>query len=328
MWEPSNNANQLLEIFSVKGYKETRAGFGDAIYDLAHIDNKVVALSADLAHSVKLTKFIQKFPHRFFQCGVAEANMIGVAAGLTIGGYIPFAASFANFVTGRVFDQIRQSVCYSNKNVKICGSHSGLSLGEDGASHQILEDIALMRSLPNMSVLVGADYTQTYKLTFLAYKHNGPVYLRFSRPPTPVFFPDDIEFEFGKAFIMKKGKDVSIFVTGLLTYHAILATAHLEKLNISAELINIHTVKPLDEECIINSVRHTGCAVIVEEHQVNGGLGESIARCIVSYYPVPCEFVAVQNKFGESGKPHELFEKYNLTEANIVSAAQKAISRK
>jgi len=271
--------------------------------------------------------FIKAFPKRFFQAGIAEANMIGVAAGLTIGGKIPFVGTFANFATGRVFDQIRQSVCYSGKNVKICASHAGLTLGEDGASHQILEDIALMRSLPEMTVINPCDYNQTKAATKAIAKHEGPVYLRFGRPKMPVFINEDMPFELGKALLLNEGDDVSIFATGHMVWKALKAAEILNEKGISAEVINIHTIKPLDEKAIIDSVKRTGCVVTAEEHQKNGGLGDAIAQVLCKYHPAPMEIVAVNDCFGESGSPEELLVKYGLDTPNIVEAAEKVISR-
>ncbi len=307
--------------------KDTRSGFGDALYELGKNNSDVVALCADLTGSLKMNKFADEFPKRFFQSGIAEANMTGMAAGMTIGGKIPFVGTFANFATGRVYDQIRQSVAYSKKNVKICGSHAGISLGEDGATHQILEDIGLMKMLPEMVVINPCDYAQTYAATLAIADHAGPVYLRFGRPKVPVF-TSDLPFEIGKAIILNKGVDVTIIATGHLVWTAIQAGIELEKKGINAEIINIHTIKPLDDKAIINSVAKTKCVVTAEEHQRNGGLGDSIAQLLSRELPSPIEMIAVNDKFGESGKPDELMKKYNLDVVDIVKAAERAIGRK
>ena len=307
--------------------KDTRSGFGAALYELGQENENVIALCADLSGSLKMGDFIKAFPERFFQAGVAEANMIGVAAGLTIGKKIPFVGTFANFATGRVFDQIRQSVCYSGKNVKICASHAGLTLGEDGASHQILEDIALMRSLPGMTVINPCDYNQTKAATKAISKYEGPVYLRFGRPKMPIFIDETMPFEIGKALLLNEGDDVSIFATGHLVWKALKAAEILNEKGISAEVINIHTIKPLDEKAIIDSVKRTGCVVTAEEHQKNGGLGDAIAQVLCKYHPAPMEIVAVNDCFGESGSPEELLVKYGLDTPDIVEAAEKVISR-
>lgn len=308
--------------------KDTRSGFGAGMQELGQENEKVVALCADLVGSLKLAPFIKENPERFFQCGISEANMIGVSAGLTIGGKIPFATTFANFATGRVYDQIRQSVAYSNKNVKICASHAGITLGEDGATHQILEDIGMMRMLPGMTVINPCDYNQTKAATKAIADYEGPVYLRFGRPVVPVFTDADQKFEIGKAWMVNEGKDVSIFATGHLVWEAILAGELLEKEGIDAEIINIHTIKPLDEEAILKSVTKTGCAVSAEEHNRLGGLGDAIAQVLVKNQLVPQEYVAVDDSFGESGTPEKLMEKYGLTAKDIVAAAKKAIERK
>jgi len=308
--------------------KDTRSGFGAGMQELGQENEKVVALCADLVGSLKLAPFIKENPERFFQCGISEANMIGVSAGLTIGGKIPFATTFANFATGRVYDQIRQSVAYSNKNVKICASHAGITLGEDGATHQILEDIGMMRMLPGMTVINPCDYNQTKAATKAIADYVGPVYLRFGRPVVPVFTDADQKFEIGKAWMVNEGKDVSIFATGHLVWEAILAGELLEKEGIDAEIINIHTIKPLDEEAILKSVTKTGCAVSAEEHNRLGGLGDAIAQVLVKNQLVPQEYVAVDDSFGESGTPEKLMEKYGLTAKDIVAAAKKAIERK
>lgn len=302
--------------------KDTRSGFGAGLAELGRTNPNVVALCADLVGSLKMEKFIEENPERFFQVGIAEANMIGIAAGLTIGGKIPFTGTFANFSTGRVYDQIRQSVAYSDKNVKICASHAGLTLGEDGATHQILEDIGLMKMLPGMTVINTCDYNQTKAATIAIAKHHGPVYLRFGRPVVPVFMPEG-EFEIGKAIVLKEGTDVTIIATGHLVWEALQASEQLEALGISAEVINIHTIKPLDVAAILKSVSKTGFVITAEEHNILGGLGESVARVLVQNNPVPQEFVAVQDSFGESGTPEQLMEKYGLNAAAIVKAALK-----
>ena len=308
--------------------KDTRSGFGAGIAELGKSNPHVIALTADLAGSLKLDAFIKENPDRFFQCGIAEANMIGVSAGLTIGGHIPFATTFANFATGRVYDQIRQSVAYSNKNVKICASHAGLTLGEDGATHQILEDLGMMKMLPNMTVINPCDYNQTKAATLAIAEHVGPVYLRFGRPVIPVFTPADQKFEIGKAWTVNEGKDVSIFCTGHLVWEAIKAGEILSEQGIEADIINIHTIKPLDEEAILKSVRKTGCAVSAEEHMINGGLGDSVAQVLARNYPAPVEYVGVHDTFGESATPDQLMEKYGLTADKIVEQVKKVMKRK
>jgi transketolase len=311
-----------------KGSKETRAGFGEALYELGQQNPEIVALSADLTGSVKMDLFAKAFPDRFFQAGIAEANMIGMAAGLTIGGKIPFTGTFANFSTGRVYDQIRQSVAYSNKNVKICASHAGITLGEDGATHQILEDIGLMKMLPNMTVINPCDFTQTKAATFAIGKLTGPVYLRFGRPKVPDFTTADHVFEVGKAIILNEGTDVTIFSTGHLVWQTLEAEKILREKGINPEIINIHTIKPLDVESVIRSVTKTGCVVTAEEHMMNGGLGDSIAQVVSRYFPVPMEMVAVNDKFGFSGKPEELMKRFGLDSQHIVDQVLRAISRK
>lgn len=308
--------------------KDTRSGFGAGLLELGRTNKNVVALCADLTGSLKMDAFQKEFPERFIQCGIAEANMIGIAAGLTVGGKIPFTGTFANFSTGRVYDQIRQSVAYSDKNVKICASHAGLTLGEDGATHQILEDIGLMKMLPGMTVINPCDYNQTKAATMAIADHHGPVYLRFGRPSVPNFTPADQKFEIGKAVMLYEGKDVSIFATGHLVWKAILAQEILAGMGISAEVINIHTIKPLDNAAVLASVKKTRCVVTAEEHQRNGGLGDSIAQLLARENPAPVEMVAVNDSFGESGTPDELLVKYGLDTKDIVAAAQKAISRK
>ncbi|MDH5826930.1 transketolase family protein [Sphingobacterium sp. SG20118] len=308
--------------------KDTRSGFGAGLLVAGRQNNNVVALCADLIGSLKMNDFIKEFPERFFQIGIAEANMMGIAAGLTIGNKIPFTGTFANFSSGRVYDQIRQSIAYSNKNVKIAASHAGLTLGEDGATHQILEDIGLMKMLPGMTVINPCDYNQTKAATIAAAQYYGPVYLRFGRPIVPVFTPEDQEFEIGKAVMLNEGKDVTIIATGHLVWEAIQAGEELEKIGIDAEIINIHTIKPLDDEAILNSVRKTGCVVTAEEHNRLGGLGDSVAQLLAKKLPSPQEYVAVDDRFGESGTPAQLMEKYGLNAISIVLAVKKVISRK
>lgn len=317
-----------MKKFEYTEKKDTRSGFGAGLLELGRKNNNVVALCADLIGSLKMDAFIKEFPDRFIQCGIAEANMIGVAAGLTIGGKIPFAGTFANFATGRVYDQIRQSVAYSNKNVKICASHAGLTLGEDGATHQIMEDIGLMKMLPGMVVINPCDFNQTKAATIAIADHVGPVYLRFGRPAVPNFTPADQKFEIGKAILLNEGTDVTIIATGHLVWKSIEAAQILEQKGISAEVINIHTIKPLDEEVILKSVRKTKAVVSAEEHLMNGGLGDSIAQLLGRKLPTPIEMVAVNDKFGESGKPEDLLAKYGIDTINIIEAAQKVISRK
>jgi transketolase len=317
----------MLNDIQVTGKKDTRSGFGDGITELGRTNPNVVALTADLAGSLKLGTFIKENPDRFIQCGIAEANMIGIAAGLTIGGKIPYTTTFANFSTGRVYDQIRQSVAYSGKNVKICASHAGLTLGEDGATHQILEDIGMMKMLPGMTVIVPCDYEQTRLATIAIAKHEGPVYLRFGRPVWPIF-TEGMPFEIGKAQFFSRGTDLTIFACGHMVWNTIEAAKTLEAEGLSVEVVNIHTIKPLDEEAVLESVRKTGCAVTVEEHNVYGGLGESIARVTGTHAPVPIEMVGTQDTFGESGTPAQLLEKYGLSPAHIVAAAKKVIARK
>jgi len=308
--------------------KDTRSGFGAGLAELGDTNENVVALCADLVGSLKMDKFIENHPERFFQIGIAEANMMGIAAGLTIGGKIPFTGTFANFSTARVYDQVRQAIAYSGKNVKVCASHAGLTLGEDGATHQTLEDIGLMKMLPGMVVINPCDYNQTKAATIAIADYVGPVYLRFGRPSVPIFMPEDQEFVIGKAIQLTEGTDVTIVATGHLVWEALQASEKLEAMGISAEVINIHTIKPLDDEAILKSVGKTGCIVTAEEHNILGGLGESVSRVLVQNNPVPQEFVAVQDSFGESGTPAQLMEKYGLTDKAIVAAAEKAISRK
>ena len=317
-----------MKSYEILGQKDTRSGFGAGLHEAGKLDSNVVALCADLTGSLMMDAFKDEFPERFIQAGIAEANMISASAGLAIGGKIPFAGTFANFATGRVYDQIRQSVAYSHKNVKICASHAGLTLGEDGATHQILEDIGLMKMLPNMVVINPCDYNQTKAATMAIAKYDGPVYLRFGRPKWPVFIPEDMPFEIGKALMLNEGKDVTIFATGHMVWKAIEAGHALAEKGIDAEVINIHTIKPLDRDAILASVKKTGCVVSAEEHQMNGGLGDSIAQLLSREFPTPMEFVAVNDSFGESGTPDQLLEKYGLTTAAIVAAAERAVLRK
>lgn len=310
------------------GKKDTRSGFGDALTELGRTHPNVVALCADLVGSLKMQDFIDENPERFFQVGIAEANMIGISAGLTIGGKIPFAGTFANFATGRVYDQIRQSVAYSGKNVKICASHSGVTLGEDGATHQILEDIGLMKMLPGMTVINTCDYNQTKAATLAIADYDGPVYLRFGRPKVANFTPENQSFEIGKAVQLYEGTDVTIVATGHLVWEAIHAAQKLNEKGISAEVINIHTIKPLDEEAILKSVKKTGCVVTAEEHNFLGGLGESVSRTLAEHHPAPQEFVATQDTFGESGTPEQLFEKYGLNAEAIIEKVNRVMARK
>ncbi len=317
-----------MKQYETKEFKDTRSGFGAALHELGKINDNVIALCADLTGSLKMDAFAKDFPERFVQTGIAEANMMSVAAGLSITGKIPFAGTFANFATGRVYDQIRQSIAYSNKNVKICASHAGITLGEDGATHQILEDIGLMKMLPNMILINPCDYNQTYMATMAIAEYEGPVYLRFGRPKVPNFTNIDEKFEIGKAIVLKEGSDLSIFATGHLVWEAIEATKVLEEKGISVELINIHTIKPLDAQTILKSVAKTNAVVTAEEHMMNGGLGDSIAQLLVLEKPAPMEYVAVNDTFGESGKPADLMKKYGLSAENIIAAAERVIKRK
>lgn len=319
---------KIMNKYTITGNKDTRSGFGDALFELGSENENIVALTADLTGSVKMDKFEKAFPERFFQIGIAEANMMGIASGLTIGGKIPFTGTFANFSTGRVYDQIRQSIAYSNKNVKICASHAGLTLGEDGATHQILEDIALMRALPNMVVINPCDYNQTKLATKAVAQWIGPVYLRFGRPVVPIFTSLEDNFEIGKGIKMSDGVDVTIIATGHLVWESIQAVEELEKEGLTCDLINIHTIKPLDEEIILESVRKTGCVVSCEEHQFNGGLSDSVSQLLGRKLPTPIEYVGVDDSFGESGKPQELMEKYGLTSKSIIEKVRKVIDRK
>ena len=318
----------MLNDIKILNEKDTRSGFGEGIMVAGRRNPNVVALTADLAGSLKLNDFMKEFPDRFIQCGIAEANMIGVAAGLTIGGKIPFTTTFANFSTSRVYDQVRQSVAYSGKNVKICASHAGLTLGEDGATHQVLEDIGMMKMLPGMSVIVPCDFNQTKAATIAIAEYEGPVYLRFGRPKWPNFTAADQKFEVGKAQVLAEGTDVSIIACGHMVWLAVEAAKALAEKGISVDLINMHTIKPLDEGAIIKSLSKTACVVTAEEHQINGGLGDSVANVAARYCPVPHEYVAVMDTFGESGTPMQLMEKYGLTKDNIITAAEKALARK
>lgn len=317
-----------MKTYTYTETKDTRSGFGEGILEAAKINPDVVALCADLIGSLKMDAFIKEFPERFFQTGIAEANMIGVAAGLTIGGKIPFVGTFANFATGRVYDQIRQSLAYSNKNVKIAASHAGLTLGEDGATHQILEDLGLMKMLPNMTVICPADFNQTKAATIAAANFNGPVYLRFGRPKVPNFTPAAQVFQIGKADILTHGKDLTIIACGHLVWKSLEAAEELSKQGISVEVINMHTIKPLDNEAILQSVKKTGAVVTAEEHMKNGGLGDSVAQLLAQHLPTPMEMVAVDDKFGESGTPEQLLEKYNIDTPDIIQAAKNVLERK
>ncbi len=317
----------MLKDIQVTGQKDTRSGFGDGITELGRKNPNVVVLTADLAGSLKIHPFIKENPERFVQCGIAEANMIGIAAGLTIGGKIPFTTTFANFSTGRVYDQIRQSVAYSGKNVKICASHAGLTLGEDGATHQILEDIGMMKMLPGMTVVVPCDYSQTKAATLAVADYVGPVYLRFGRPVWPIF-TENLPFELGKAQFFSEGTDVSIFACGHMVWKAIEAGKALEEKGLSVEVVNIHTIKPLDETAILQSIRKTKCAVTVEEHNIIGGLGDAISQVATKNFPIPIEYVGTNDTFGESGTPTQLLEKYGLTSGHVVAAVEKVIARK
>ena len=314
--------------FTDLGKKDTRSGFGDGLTELGRTNNDVVALCADLTGSLKMNEFKKENPERFVQVGIAEANMMGIAAGLTIGGKIPFTGTFANFSTGRVYDQIRQSIAYSNKNVKICASHAGITLGEDGATHQILEDIGLMKMLPGMTVINTCDYNQTKAATIEIAKYKGPVYLRFGRPKVPNFTNEKEKFQIGKGILMQEGEDVTIVATGHLVWQALKAGEELKKIGISAEIINIHTIKPLDSKIILNSVAKTGCLISAEEHNYYGGLGESISRVLAQNNPVPQNFIATNDTFGESGTPEQLMEKYGLNSQSIIKSASEIIKRK
>jgi len=317
-----------MKQYTNQGSNDTRSGFGDGLTELGRTNPKVVALCADLIGSLKMQTFIDENPDRFFQVGIAEANMMGIAAGLTIGGKIPFTGTFANFSTGRVYDQIRQSIAYSGKNVKICASHAGVTLGEDGATHQILEDIGLMKMLPGMTVINPCDYNQTKAATIAIADYEGPVYLRFGRPKVANFTTPEMGFEIGKGILLNPGTDVTIVATGHLVWEALLAAEALEKDNIIAEVINIHTIKPLDKDLLLTSIAKTGCVVTAEEHNYLGGMGESIAGLLAVHSPTPIEFVATMDTFGESGTPEQLMEKYGLNAAAIAAKAKKVIHRK
>ena len=312
-----------MNTFTNTGNIDTRSGFGAGLSELGDKNKDVVALCADLTGSLKMNDFKKKFPERFYQVGIAEANMMGIAAGMTIGGKIPFTGTFANFSTGRVYDQIRQSIAYSGKNVKLCASHAGLTLGEDGATHQILEDIGLMKMLPGMTVINTCDYNQTKAATQAIAEHQGPVYLRFGRPKVPNFTSEDQKFEIGKAQVLQQGSDISIFAIGHLVWEALEAAKALDEKGIKAEVINLATIKPLDEETVINSAKKTNKVITAEEHNYYGGLGESIARTLAQHHPTRQEFVATQDTFGESGKPHELLDKYGLNAQAIIAKAEK-----
>ncbi|MDX9940929.1 MAG: transketolase C-terminal domain-containing protein [Bacteroidales bacterium] len=318
----------MMKEYTYTEKKDTRSGFGAGLLEAGQRNPDIVALCADLTGSLKMNAFQKAFPDRFFQVGIAEANMMGIASGLTIGGKIPYTGTFANFSTGRVYDQIRQSIAYSGKNVKICASHAGLTLGEDGATHQILEDIGMMKMLPNITVIVPCDYNQTKAATIAIADHQGPVYLRFGRPSVPNFTAANEPFEIGKAIVLNEGTDISLFACGHLVWEALEAGKILFREGIHAEIINIHTIKPLDRKTVLQSVQKTGCAVSAEEHQLNGGMGESIARLLAENYPIPMEMVGVNDRFGESGTPAQLMEKYGLNAASIAKAAQKALKRK
>jgi transketolase len=317
-----------MSAYPVLDQKDTRSGFGAGLHELGQKNPDVVALCADLTGSLKMDAFKKAFPDRFIQVGIAEANMMGIAAGLTIGGKIPYTGTFANFSTGRVYDQVRQSIAYAGKNVKICASHAGLTLGEDGATHQILEDIGLMRMLPGMTVIVPADYNQTKQATIAIADHDGPVYLRFGRPKWPVFIPADMPFEIGKAQRLIEGTDVSLLACGHLVWRTLQAAEELAQAGVKAEVINVHTIKPLDAEAVLNSVAKTGCAVTCEEHNRHGGLGDAVAQVLTAHRPTPQEFVAVNDSFGESGTPDQLLRKYGLDTPDIVAAAHRAMKRK
>ncbi|MBA2746730.1 MAG: transketolase family protein [Flavisolibacter sp.] len=319
---------KMLKDIQSTGKKDTRSGFGDGIVEAARKNPNVVALTADLAGSLKLQQFMKEFPERFIQVGIAEANMMGIAAGLTIGGKIPFTTTFANFSTGRVYDQIRQSIAYSDKNVKICASHAGVTLGEDGATHQILEDIGLMKMLPGMTVIVPCDYQQTKAATLAIAAFEGPVYLRFGRPAWPMFTNAEEPFVIGKAQQFSEGTDVSIFACGHMVWNAIQAGAALQEKGISVEVINIHTIKPIDEEAVLRSIKKTRCVVTAEEHNIIGGLGDAIAQVAAKNFPVPIEYVGTKDSFGESGTPDQLLKKYGLDIPDIIAAAEKVMERK
>jgi len=317
-----------MHTYQIIDYRDTRSGFGAGLQELGHSNPQVVALIADLTGSLKMDAFAAEFPERFFQMGIAEANMMGVAAGLATAGFIPYTGTFANFSTGRVYDQIRQSIAYSEKNVKICASHAGITLGEDGATHQILEDIGLMKMLPGMTVINTCDFNQTKMATKAIAGYNGPVYLRFGRPKVPNFIPSDTDFVIGKGILLKEGRDVTIVATGHLVWEALEAAKILQTLGIDAEVVNIHTIKPLDKELLLQSVQKTKCVVTAEEHQKNGGLGDSVAQLLSLEFPAPMEYVAVNDQFGQSGTPEELMEYYQLNAPAIVDAVKKVKARK
>ena len=317
-----------MKKYTYKETKDTRSGFGAGLLEAAQKNENVVGLCADLTGSLKMNAFEKEFPERFFQVGISEANMMGMAAGMTIGGKIPFTGTFANFATSRVYDQVRQSIAYSHKNVKICASHAGLTLGEDGATHQVLEDIGMMKMLPGMVVINPCDYNQTKAATLAIAEHEGPVYLRFGRPKMPVFTPENQDFKIGEALMLNEGNDVTILATGHLVWEAIEAGHLLAEMGIDAEVINIHTIKPLDAEAILKSVEKTGCVVTAEEHQMNGGLGDSVAQLLALKKPAPIEMVAVNDSFGESGVPAQLMEKYGLTRKDIVKSVEAVMRRK
>ena len=318
----------MISDYTTKGNKDTRSGFGDGLLEAAKKNPAIIALCADLKESVKMDGLAKEFPERFIQCGIAESNMISAAAGLALSGKIPFVGTFAAFASGRVYDQIRQSVAYSNTNVKIAGSHAGITLGEDGATHQILEDIGLMKMLPHMTVINPCDYNQTKAATIAAAEHNGPVYLRFGRPVVPIFTPENQSFEIGKAVLMNEGCDVTIFATGHLVWESLLATQLLQNENISVELINIHTIKPLDKKAVLESAAKTRAVVTAEEHMMNGGLGDSIAQLLACELPTSMEYVAVNDQFGQSGRPAEMLPAYHLDSTAIVAAVKKVLCRK
>jgi transketolase len=318
----------MIENYINTGNKDTRSGFGAGLLEAAQRNPNIVALTADLKESVKMDAFAKAYPERFFQCGIAEANMISVAAGLALSGKIPFVGTFAAFASGRVYDQIRQSVAYSNTNVKIAASHAGVTLGEDGATHQVLEDLGLLRMIPRMTVVNPCDYNQTKAATLAIAEHNGPVYLRYGRPPVPNFTPENQAFEIGKAITMNEGKDVTIFATGHLVWEAVVAVQALEKEGLSVELINIHTIKPLDEQAVLHSVAKTRAVVTAEEHMMNGGLGDSIAQLLARKLPAPMEYVAVDDRFGQSGKPAEMLAFYQLDSTHIIAAVKKVLTKK
>jgi len=317
-----------MKNFEISGNKDTRSGFGQGLLEAGQKNDNIVALCADLTGSLQMQHFQGAYPDRFIQAGISEANMMSMAAGLATGGKIPFTGTFANFSTGRVYDQIRQSIAYSHKNVKICASHAGLTLGEDGATHQILEDLGLMKMLPGMTVINPCDYNQTKAATLAIAEFDGPCYLRFGRPKWPVFTPEDQTFEIGKALMLNEGKDVTIFATGHLVWKAIEAGHILAEKGIDVEIINIHTIKPLDKEAILNSARKTRCVVTAEEHQINGGLGDSVAQVLALNLPTPMEMVAVNDSFGESGTPAQLMAKYHIDTPDVVAAVERAMARR